>query len=128
MNFLHKNIFTGFGTPQALISDEGSHFYNKKLDALLVRYGVYHHTALPYHSQSNGQAEFSNKEVKSILEKMAMKKPNFDEKATKQNRLLQLNELDEFRNEAYENAKIYKGCTKAWLDKNLIRKEFQPGQ
>ncbi|XP_062094327.1 uncharacterized protein LOC133800385 [Humulus lupulus] len=69
LNFLHKHIFTRFGTPRALISDEGSHFVNKQLDALLARYGVYHHTALPYHPQSNGQAEISNREVKSILEK-----------------------------------------------------------
>ncbi|XP_060962168.1 uncharacterized protein LOC133032295 [Cannabis sativa] len=39
-----------------------------------------------------------------------------------------LNELDEFRNEAYENAKIYKERTKKWHDQGLIRKEFQPGQ
>ncbi|XP_062114447.1 uncharacterized protein LOC133825534 [Humulus lupulus] len=58
----------------------------------------------------------------------AMKKLNFDEKAAGQNRLLQLNELDEFCNEAYENAKIYKEHTKTWHDKNLIRKEFKPGQ
>jgi hypothetical protein len=29
LNFLHKNIFTRFGTPRAIISDEGSHFCNK---------------------------------------------------------------------------------------------------
>ncbi|XP_062103746.1 uncharacterized protein LOC133814852 [Humulus lupulus] len=38
----------------------------------------------------------------------AMKKLNFDWNAVGENRLLQLNELDEFRNEAYENAKIYR--------------------
>ncbi|XP_062089452.1 uncharacterized protein LOC133795986 [Humulus lupulus] len=58
----------------------------------------------------------------------AMKKLNFDEKIVGQNRLLQLIELDEFRSEAYENAKIYKERTKAWHDKNLIKKEFQPRQ
>ncbi|XP_062119408.1 uncharacterized protein LOC133833172 [Humulus lupulus] len=58
----------------------------------------------------------------------AMKKLNLDWTATSENRILQLNELDEFRNEAYENAKIYKERTKAWHDKNLIRREFQPGQ
>ncbi|XP_062080397.1 uncharacterized protein LOC133785158 [Humulus lupulus] len=57
-----------------------------------------------------------------------MKKLNLDEKATGQKRLLQLNELDELRKEAYENAKIYKERTKAWHDKNLIKKEFQLGQ
>ena len=43
-------------------------------------------------------------------------------------RLLQLSELDEFRNEAYENARIYKEKTKAWLDKHITRKEFTFGQ
>ncbi len=27
--FLKKNIFTRFGTPRAIISDGGSHFYNQ---------------------------------------------------------------------------------------------------
>ena len=43
-------------------------------------------------------------------------------------RLLQLSELDEFRNEAYENARIYKEKTKAWHDKHITRKEFTVGQ
>ncbi|KAM6563047.1 hypothetical protein CsatB_023045 [Cannabis sativa] len=51
-----------------------------------------------------------------------------DLKAARQKRLLQLDELEEFRNEAYENAKIYKERTKRWHDRNLVRKEFQPGQ
>ena len=42
--------------------------------------------------------------------------------------LLQLNELDEFRHEAHENAKIYKERTKAWHDKHIMRKEFEPSQ
>ncbi|XP_062118680.1 uncharacterized protein LOC133832337 [Humulus lupulus] len=43
------------------------------------------------------------------------------------NRLLELNELDEFRNEAYENAEIYKEKSKAFQDKKIIRKDFQQG-
>ncbi|XP_062118650.1 uncharacterized protein LOC133832302 [Humulus lupulus] len=58
----------------------------------------------------------------------AMKKLNFDWNAASENGILQLNELDEFLNEGYENAKIYKEHTQAWHDKNLVRKEFQPGQ
>ncbi|XP_024017246.1 uncharacterized protein LOC112090346 [Morus notabilis] len=37
-------------------------------------------------------------------------------------------EMDEFRNDAYEKAKIYKERTKAWHDKQMSRKEFKPGQ
>ncbi|XP_062103608.1 uncharacterized protein LOC133814694 [Humulus lupulus] len=40
------------------------------MDALLARYGVHPRTALPCHPQTNGQAELSNIEVKSILEKL----------------------------------------------------------
>ena len=37
---------------------------------------------------------------------------NFDFKAAKEERLLQLNELEELRNEAYDSARIYKDKTK----------------
>ena len=69
LKFLHKNIFTRFGTPQAIISDEGTHFCNKLFDNLLSKYGVTHKLALAYHPQTNGQAEISNQEIKNILEK-----------------------------------------------------------
>ncbi|XP_060969673.1 uncharacterized protein LOC133036915 [Cannabis sativa] len=58
----------------------------------------------------------------------AMKTLNMDLKAAGQKRLLQLDEFEECQNEAYENAKIYKERTKRWHDRNLVRKEFQPGQ
>ena len=42
----------------------------------------------------------------------AINKLNFDFKAAKEERLLQLNELEELRNEAYDSARIYKDKTK----------------
>lgn len=60
LGFFQKNIFTRFGTTRAIISDEGNYFYNKQFENLLARYGVRHRTVLPYHPQSNGQAEVSN--------------------------------------------------------------------
>ena len=73
LKFLPKKIFTRFGTPRAIVSDEGSHFCNKLFDNLLAKYGVRHRTALPYHPQSNGQAEVSNREIKLILEKTVLR-------------------------------------------------------
>ncbi|CAN6677893.1 unnamed protein product [Malus baccata var. baccata] len=58
----------------------------------------------------------------------AIKRLNFEYQATGEKRKLQLNELEEWRNEAYENAKIYKERTKKFHDKAIIRKEFVPGQ
>ena len=57
----------------------------------------------------------------------AIKKLNFDFKAAKEDRLLQLNELEELRNEAYDSAKIYKDKTKKWHDQRILRKEFKAG-
>ncbi|XP_073030660.1 uncharacterized protein [Primulina eburnea] len=58
----------------------------------------------------------------------AVKKLNFDLKESGDSRKLQLNEMEEFRNDSYENAKIYKEQTKKWHDKLIVRKELKPGQ
>ena len=41
-------------------------------------------------------------------------------------RKMQLFELDEWREKAYHNAKIYKERTKRWHDKRIKKKEFSP--
>ena len=69
VKFFRSHIFTRFGTPQALITDGGTHFCNKLVDKVLQKYGVRHQTSLVYHPQANGQAEVSNREIKSILQK-----------------------------------------------------------
>ena len=43
-------------------------------------------------------------------------------------RKLQLNELEELRNDAYENSRIIKARTKAFHDKRIFRKIFEIGQ
>ncbi|XP_062085706.1 G-type lectin S-receptor-like serine/threonine-protein kinase LECRK1 [Humulus lupulus] len=70
MRFLHNHIFTRFGTPRAIISNEGTHFVNKVLASLLAKYSVKHKVATAYHPQTNGQAELSNREIKGVLEKV----------------------------------------------------------
>ena len=61
LKFLYKNIFTRFGTPRVLVSDEGTHFCNKLFNNLLAKYGVRHMVALAYHPQTDGQVEVSNR-------------------------------------------------------------------
>ena len=57
-----------------------------------------------------------------------IKKLNFDFKIAREERLLQLSELEELRNEAYDNARIYKDKTKKLHDQRILRKEFRAGE
>ncbi|XP_024195565.1 uncharacterized protein LOC112198666 [Rosa chinensis] len=43
-------------------------------------------------------------------------------------RKLQFNELEEIRNDAYENSRVYKEKTKALHDRMISRKDFSIGQ
>ena len=165
VKFLRSHIFTRFGTPRALITYGGTRLCKKLVDKVLQKYGVRHHTSLAYYPQANGQAEVSNQEIKSILEKTvnssrkdwskkiddalwayqtSFKTPlgmlpfrlvygkachlpmelehracwgtrllNMDSKVAGEEQMPQVSKLDEFRNEAYENAPIYKEKKKA---------------
>ncbi|XP_021728398.1 uncharacterized protein LOC110695478 [Chenopodium quinoa] len=68
-----KTIFPRFGVPRAIISDGGYHLNERKLNTLLKKYGAYHRTGLAYHPKTSGQVEVSNREIKTILEKVVAK-------------------------------------------------------
>ena len=69
VGFIQRNIFSRFGAPITIISDEGSHFANKVFAKLMDRYGIKHIMGLAYHPRSNEQPEISKREIKKILEK-----------------------------------------------------------
>nr|GEW15707.1 reverse transcriptase domain-containing protein [Tanacetum cinerariifolium] len=64
-----KNLFARFGTPCAIISDHKMHFYNDQFAKVMLKYGVTHHLATPYHPQTSGQVEVSNHGLKRILQR-----------------------------------------------------------
>ncbi|XP_057785412.1 uncharacterized protein LOC131002937 [Salvia miltiorrhiza] len=55
--------------PRAIISDGGKNFCNKLFAKLMKKNGITHKVATPYHPQTSGQAETSNRHIKGILEK-----------------------------------------------------------
>ena len=68
--FIVSNIYSQFGCPRAIISDDRCHFTNSHLRSLLKKYGVHHRVTTSYHPQANGQVEVNNREVKNILKKI----------------------------------------------------------
>ena len=55
----------------------------------------------------------------------AIKELNCDLQVAKEKRLLQMNEMEELRNEAYDNDRIYKDKTMKWHDHIIMRREFK---
>ncbi|XP_074297477.1 uncharacterized protein LOC141628205 [Silene latifolia] len=58
----------------------------------------------------------------------AISELNFDANLCGEKRLLQLDELEQFRLNAYDSARIYKEKTKRWHDKKILPCEFQVGK
>ena len=58
----------------------------------------------------------------------AIKKLNMDVSGTGMKRFLDLNELEELRNDAHINSNIAKERLKRWHDQLVSRKDFQKGQ
>lgn len=57
-------------SPVYCFIDTGSHFCNKLFKAPLEKYGVCHNVATPYHPQTSGKVELSNREIIQILAKI----------------------------------------------------------
>ncbi|KAL4317924.1 hypothetical protein GQ457_18G009250 [Hibiscus cannabinus] len=62
------------------------------------------------------------------LSSQGHKKFKHDAKLAGEKRLLELNELEEFRLQAYESARFYKEKTKRWHDKHIMPQHFHEGQ
>ncbi|GJV02128.1 reverse transcriptase domain-containing protein [Tanacetum coccineum] len=174
-----KSLFARFGTPRAIISDHGTHFYNDKFAKVMPKYGVTHCLSTAYHPQTSGQVKVSNRGLKRILERTvgenraswsdrlddalwafrtayktpigctpyklvygkpchlpielehraywALKHANFDLKTAGDHRKLQLNELNELCDQAYENSLIYKERTKKLHDSKIKNCIFNVG-
>ena len=69
IKFLKENIVSRFDTPRAIISDNDTHFCNRSFEALMRKFVIAHKLSTPYHPQTSGQVEVSNRQIKLILEK-----------------------------------------------------------
>nr|GEW33996.1 reverse transcriptase domain-containing protein [Tanacetum cinerariifolium] len=142
-----KSLFARFGTPRAIISDRRTHFCNdkfakvmsktvgenhaswsEKLDDALWAFRTAYKTPigctpykLVYGKSCHLPIELEHKAY------WALKHVNFDLKTAGDHRKLQLNELNELRDQAYENSLIYKEKTKKIHDSKIKNRIFNVG-
>ena len=57
----------------------------------------------------------------------AIKELNYEFKLAGEKRLFDISSLDEWRAQAYENAKLFKEKVKRWHDKRIQKREFNVG-
>jgi hypothetical protein len=75
ISFLETNIFSRFGIPLEIITDNGPAFISAKLTQFLAKLGVKHFTSSSYYPQGNGQAESTNKNLVRIIKRLIEDKP-----------------------------------------------------
>jgi hypothetical protein len=68
--YVFNHIITCFCAPQAIFTDQGSHFQNQMMNELHVKLGFLHEKKSPYYPQANKQVEAINKVLKMILQCM----------------------------------------------------------
>nr|GEU74960.1 reverse transcriptase domain-containing protein [Tanacetum cinerariifolium] len=147
--------FTGssmFGTPRAIISVRGTHFCNDQFAKGMLKYGVTHRLATAYHPQTNKlddalwafctafKTPIGCTLYQLVYEKAChllieleheaywdLKHCNYDFLTAGDHQKVQLNELNELRDQAYENSLIYKEKTKRIHDPKIKDRIFNVG-
>ena len=73
IRFLH-DIFTRFGIPDTIVSDNGTQFTTKILKDFCKAFSILHIITAPYHPQPNGQAErFMNSFKRALKSQMEIR-------------------------------------------------------
>nr|GEZ05603.1 reverse transcriptase domain-containing protein [Tanacetum cinerariifolium] len=104
-----KSLFSWFGTPKAIISDRGTHFCNDQFSRVMAKKACH----LPLELERKAY--------------WVLKHANFYLKIAGDHRKLQLNELNELRDQAYKNSLIYKERTKKLHDDKIKNCIFNVG-
>jgi transposase InsO family protein len=66
---LYEVIFTRFGVPRELMTDQGAQFTSNLINVLMNEYTIRHGKSSPYHPQVNGQAKITNRELEATFTK-----------------------------------------------------------
>ena len=69
-------VFSRFGFPQEILSDQGSDFMSELMQVFLNEFSVHHNRTSPYHPQSNGACERFNGTPKTMIRSLLDRFPD----------------------------------------------------
>ena len=69
VEFIYEEIFTRFGVPREIVTNQDTQSTSKLMQELTMKYGIWNCKYSPYHPQDKGQVESTNKVLESILTK-----------------------------------------------------------
>jgi transposase InsO family protein len=61
VDFIFEEIFTRFGVPREIVTDQGSRFTSNLVKYITKQYYIKHQKSTPYHPQENGHVDSTNK-------------------------------------------------------------------
>ncbi len=74
--FLYDHIFTRFGYPLTIVTNQGTHFINDDICYLIDHFILKHTNSTIYYPQGNGQAKSINKVFGTLLTKLLSENQN----------------------------------------------------
>ena len=78
--FIKEEIVSKFGTPQCILTDNGTHFTAALTNELFKQLGITHLYTTPYHPQANGQIERYNSTMDAKIAALSNeRKTNWDD-------------------------------------------------
>eukprot|EP00253_Pinus_taeda_P015897 PITA_15897 len=153
VTFLFEEIFVRYGVPRQIVTDQGTQFTSKLVRDLTKKYKIKHRKSTPYHPQANGQLKdalwaygvtwknttgFSpyqlvyGKEALLPIEfqiqtyRLAVKL-GLDLTEAQQQRIMELNQLDEHHQQAIEHTTSVQQQRMKWHDRYIKTKTFHKG-
>ncbi|KAM1838500.1 hypothetical protein TB2_019772 [Malus domestica] len=142
-DFVWKNILCRFGIPNAIVTDNGRQFDNKKFRMFYYKFNINLCFASPTHPQSNGQVEAVNKIIKHTLktsldkakeavvpvelEQATYQIQNYMQSENDKQLTLNLDLVEEHRNQAHLRNVAYKQRISNYYDSRVKPRSFKVG-
>lgn len=78
INILDQRVFSYFGLPERILSDQGTQLESKLLKKLCHLWGVQNSRTMAYHPQGNRVVECGNKDLGDALRSLILKRHKTD--------------------------------------------------